>query len=302
MNTLHRLNWLRSAIVCLLAALPTAVFGYESETHQQLTFVAVKQFSRCAQEFIEIDQPSALDTRYVVRANVAQAEGNFFVRMFRWNYYNRADEENRSAVWMIDTRFHDHFNGLTTDLVEDQERRQRLRTFGRILSYLQDVTSPAHVVPVFTSRWWRLSFSDRFDRFPLDVDGIESALNEFCDTLPELAPNFDALLTNTAADTIQGVRSKITGFPTTWESYWEFAKDSDEFGEYGPAGNQFGRRTRFSCGNRDKCLLLENDPLYQAFAMERHITAVKSTIHAMMLMQVLERRRANAEPLDLNAD
>ena len=43
--------------------------------------------------------------------------------------------------------------------------------------------------------------------------------------------------------------SKIDGFPTTWEAYWEFARDDDEFGEYGPAGNQFGARTAFACGS-----------------------------------------------------
>ena len=34
---------------------------------------------------------------------------------------------------------------------------------GYITNYLQNMTSPAHVVPVYFTRWWRLSFSDRFE-------------------------------------------------------------------------------------------------------------------------------------------
>lgn len=276
--------------------------AYESDIHQQLTFVAAKQFSRCAQGIDGIEQPSALDTRYIVRANVAQAETNLFVRMFRWNYYNRANEENRSAMWMIDTRFHDHFDGLNRALSRDNDRRQRLRTFGRILTYLQDVTSPAHVVPVFSTRWWRLSFGDRFDRYGVDVDAIENALEGACDDLQEVAPSFDALLSATAADTIQSVRSKIDGFPTTWESYWKFADEAQDFGEYGKAGNHFGARTQFSCGGKERCLLLDNDPLYKAFALERHVTAVKATMQAMLLMQAIEVGRRRAEELPQSAE
>ena len=70
----------------LIAAMPA--FAGESAVHQQLTFLAAKQLSRCDQTS-ELQPLSALDTRYVVRANIAQADSNVFWRMFRWNYYNR---------------------------------------------------------------------------------------------------------------------------------------------------------------------------------------------------------------------
>ena len=58
----------------------------KARVHQQLTFLAAKQLSRCDQTS-ELQPLSALDTRYVVRANIAQADSNVFWRMFRWNYY-----------------------------------------------------------------------------------------------------------------------------------------------------------------------------------------------------------------------
>jgi hypothetical protein len=295
-------RWIHNVLAIAFALWPLGAIAYESDIHQQLTFVAAKQFSRCAQESDNIEHLSALDTRYVVRANVAQADSNVFTRMFRWNYYNRADEGNRTAVWLIDTRFHGHFDGLSATLADEDKRQQRLRTFGRILSYVQDVTSPAHVVPVFTTRWWRLSFGDRFDRFPVDAVAVEARLEGVCEELADLAPSFDTILSAAAADTIRGVQSKIEGFPTTWESYWEFADAPDDFGEYGPAGNQFGSRTQFPCGNRERCLLLEDDPLYHAFAVDRHVAAVRATLQAMMVMQALENHRSSTNPLPLLAD
>ena len=134
------------AWLLLIAAMPA--FGYESAVHQQLTFLAAKQLSRCDQTS-ELQPLSALDTRYVVRANIAQADSNVFWRMFRWNYYNRDAAQSRAALGLIDTRFHDHFNGLNRELEQTSDRQKRLKTFGRLLSYLQDVTSPPRVVPVF---------------------------------------------------------------------------------------------------------------------------------------------------------
>ena len=130
-------------------------YAYEPQIHQQLTFIAARQFNECVQEHPEIQRLSALDTRYVVRSNAAQADGNFFVRMFRWSYYNRLDQSNRTAFYLVDTRFHQHFEGLKKKVDAPKDRQQQLRDLGRLVNYIQDVTSPRHVVPVYTGRWWR---------------------------------------------------------------------------------------------------------------------------------------------------
>ncbi len=272
-------------------ALSFALFGttpagaYEPEIHQQLTFMAARQFNRCAEMRPDLEPLSALDTRYIVKANVGQSDSNMFVRMFRWNYYNRADQSNRSTLGVIDTRFHDHFDALTRNLRRADERQQRLRQLGRVLMYVQDVSSPPHAVPVYTGRWWRLSFSDRFNRFPVDAPQTEQALEDSCAYLFDTELSYHDVLKDVAADTITSVQGQIFGFPATWEAYWELAEDAEDFGEYGPAGNNFGQRTEFRCGDRQRCLLLEDDPLYHGFAMDRHVAAVIATMRAMVLLQ-----------------
>ena len=279
----------------------TPALGYESSVHQQLTFLAAKQLSRCYQTS-ELQPLSALDTRYVVRANIAQADSNVFWRMFRWNYYNRDEARSRAALRVIDTRFHDHFNGLHEELEQTGDRQQRLKTFGRLLSYLQDVTSPPRVVPVFTSRWWRFSFFDRFDRFDVDVARLQSTLANHCPQLvaydealrsSDSEPELQQLLESTAEETIESVRAPIEGLPTQWTAFWQFGA-ADEFGNYGPAGNKFGERTSFPCGE-ETCLLLEDDPLYLDFAHARHTSAVMATMRAMLLMQRYDNE--TVEPL-----
>ena len=81
-----------------------AAWGYEGNVHQQLTFMAARQFNHCVESRPDITRLSALDTRYIVKANVAQADTNVFVRMFRWNYYNRSDQTNRTSWGRRDLR------------------------------------------------------------------------------------------------------------------------------------------------------------------------------------------------------
>lgn len=282
-----RATW--AMLVLMLA--PSSVQAYNEVAHQQLTFIAAKQFNNCAHLSQQVTRFSALDTRYIVRANASQADANFFVRMFRWNYYNRADQSGRTTMGLIDTRFHDHFEALVDETRWSTDRQRRLKNLGRILNYVQDMTSPAKVVPVYTGRWWRFSVGDRFDKYPIQTAQIELAVENMCDDILSTSASFQDVLEDAANRTIKAVRAKIFGFPTSWESFWRFAQAADEFGEYGPAGNSFGTRTRFRCGGDEPCLLLDDDPLYQDFAIARQINAVISTMRAMALMQLAEAER-----------
>ena len=108
-----RLHWIVLLLLTLEVLAGPQVWAYEPETHQQLTFIAARQFNECVQEHARFERLSALDTRYIVKANVAQADNSVFVRMFRWDYYNRADQTNRSSWGIVETRFHEYFAELT---------------------------------------------------------------------------------------------------------------------------------------------------------------------------------------------
>jgi len=266
------------------AALSEPSLAYEPQVQQQLTFLAAKQLNRCL-EGTAIPRLTPLQVRYVAKSAIAQAQSGWFPRFFRSDYYDRAEHSERPWMWLIDTRLHGRFNQLDRQLQDDNKLSDQYSDLGRIVAYLQVVTSPAHVVPVNFSRWWRFSFADRFDGYPINEGAVEQRLVGTCTTLLE-APDgsIDEVLSDTASTTLRAVQRHIDGLPATWQAFWTLAEDPAQFGEYGPAGNNFGRRTEFSCGST-RCLLLDNDPLYDAFALERHVDAVTATLRAMLWLQ-----------------
>lgn len=269
--------------------------GYEPAVHQKLTFHAAKLFNSCAEQ-AGSRAFTPLQVRYIANANVALADSNFLVRMFRWSYYDRDAQHERSALWLINTRMHGHFNRLVEAFDAADEPEDRYRFLGGIAGYLQLMTSPARVVPVYTVRFWRWSFSDRFDNYRMDDEALEQALDDDCGFLQDPPENFQQLLVETADATLQAVRSPIGGLPATWESFWEISDDPNDFGQYGPAGNSFGRKASFPCNDPEdggvaadagRCVLLKRDPIYAAFALERHAAAIRSTARAMLILQRL---------------
>jgi len=279
-----KLIWL--GLVGLLLANPG--LGYEGDLHQSFTFIAAKQFNRCV-ENTTIPPLTPLQVRYIAKSSVAQADPNLLVRTFRWNYYDRSSESERTALWLFNTRFHERFNELLRRLKNASKEGDVYREFGRIVSYLQMVTSPPRVVPVFTGRFWRLSFSDRFDSYRIEESALVGAVEADCSFLAKRPDDYGEILSDTASRTLQDLQTPIPGMALDWQAFWELAKDARGFGEYGPAGNNFGRKTDFRCGAEQRCLLLDDDPLYEAFALQRHTDAVRATMLAMYLLQTRAR-------------
>lgn len=281
-RSVRPLQWV--LLVCAFTGAPAG--AYEGSLHQELTFIAAKHFNNCASD-AALPRLTPLQVRYIAKANVRQTEANIFRRMTRWNYYDREEQRPRSMLWFIQTRMHQHFNRLVAELDAAEALADRYSGLGRIVNYVQDMTSPAHVVPVFTARWWRWDISDRFDRYPVDVDAVSAAVGDDCADLEANANGWDGLLEVTADRTLAAVRDGIPGLPVSWQVFWRIG-DAGGFGGYGGAGNSFGRSAEFDCGGTtraERCVLLERDPLYEAFAADRHLDAVRATITAMWMLQ-----------------
>lgn len=281
-RTVRALPWL--ALAGVMASAPAS--AYEGSLHQELTFIAAKHFNNCAGD-ASLPRLTPLQVRYIAKANVRQTEANIFRRMTRWNYYDREEQRPRSMLWFIQTRMHQHFNRLVAELDAAEALGDRYSGLGRIVNYVQDMTSPAHVVPVFAARWWRWDISDRFDRYPVDVDAVSAAVGDDCAALGADPGDWDNLLSATADRTLSAVREQIPGLPVSWQAFWRIG-DAGGFGRYGDAGNSFGGPAEFDCGGgtrAERCVLLERDPLYEAFAADRHLEAVRATITAMWMLQ-----------------
>lgn len=274
-------RWL-AALIALGAA--NVGHAYDPEFHQELTFLAAKQLSRCLGDGGPA-QLSPLEVRAIANSSAETADSNFFARLMRWNYYDPLERDDNAVAWLVDTRFTDHFRRLVRDLERARSEERALEALGGILSYAQTVTSPARGLPVYAPRFWRWTLSDRFDHYPLRESEIEARLDEDCTHLARPPESYQAVLTETAADTYRAVQGPVGRLPATWQSFWTPPEAAGDFGSYGPAGNNFGRYTEFPCGKTDIhiCVLITDDPAYTAFALERQLAAVRATARAMLL-------------------
>lgn len=291
-----RIADLRGALALLLFVWPSLVWCYEPQVHQRLTFYAAKELNRCL-EGSSVAPLTPLQVRFVATSNMGLANSNALVRFFRWSYFDSADRDDRQLLWLINTRFLDHFEEVAHEVRSTDHASQRYRELGRVVSYVQLVSSPSRAVPVYTARFWRWSFGDRFDGYPVSEQVIEAALGKSCDFLEDPPESYRQILYEVAEHTLQAVRSPIGGLPTTWESFWEPGESPGDFGDYGAAGNSFGRGVEFPCNleTAEQCVLLDNDPLYLEFARERQIQAIRGTARAMYLHQLLHAAEATSE-------
>jgi hypothetical protein len=265
---------------------PAGASAYDGRMHQELTFLAAKQLNRCLGDTAA--QPfTPLQVREIAARSAELADGGFFARLFRWHYFDPLERDDSSVAWVLETRFTEHFREEVRELDEARQEEDTLRAFGRLLAYLQMVSSPARAVPVYAPRFWRLTFSDRFDHFPLREAELEARLADDCSHLAHVPAGFEDLLVEVAADTVGAVKGSIGRLPATWESFWALPEEPGEFGSYGPAGNNFGRYVEFPCGTGDihRCVLITDDPAYLAFAFDRQLAAVRATARAMLLLR-----------------
>lgn len=291
-------GWARGGVAALLA-LWSADNGlaYEGAIHQQLTFIAARHYNRCVAES-QLARLTPLQIRYVAKANANRADQAWWQRIFRWNYYDRSEQSARRWLWLIETRIHDTYEDTLRRLRSARDLSRRFTNLGRIVNHLQDATTPAHVVPIFATRFWRFSFTDRFNSYPVDEEAVVNALGGDCAPVRGFDGTFERLLVDTADRTLDSIGDPVRGLPATWEAFWELDKDADDFGSYGDAGNRFGRQATFRCNAGGKpadgstarketreCVLLENDPVYAEYAASRHLDAVRTTMTAVAIMQ-----------------
>ncbi|MGB0318152.1 MAG: hypothetical protein ACPGAD_04815, partial [Pseudomonadales bacterium] len=231
---------------------------------------------------------SALQVRNLVLGNVAEGEAGVLRRATRWGYYDRAEgEEDRRWLWLVSTRLHDRFEDRAAKVLMQDGVRATLRyeDLGSVLYYLQRVTIPANVVPIFHPRPWRWPSGDRFTDYPIDEGQLSEAGEGLCEALAQTPDTltFDALLAQTAGATLDALRQPIADMQSPWYAFWELGEPG-RFGRYGEAGNRFGRAASFPCGT-DRCQLLDDDPIYAAFAAAQHRLALLATMRGILLLQ-----------------
>jgi len=297
LSSFRYLLFVLASIGLPLASLAPAA-AYSLKTHEQLTRAAMAQLNACRgalspKEGVALAAQgvwgdSAIEA--LVSCNLGQ--DRLTKKFTVWHFYSptrvpkgRWTQANFVAA---ETRLDHWFSILVAALGKDETTpAQAWGLTGAIIHYLQDVTTPPHVIPVFhPSPVWN---GDNFDDFPFE-DEAPSTDVTYCRGLLEGRVDLPTLLAATAAATKESLSSPLTwqvvrgsleDVPPDWSLFWNQAVDEDGFGSYGCVGDKFGEE-RVGCKGTKIRILPET---YTAFARARHKAALEASVQAVVFTQ-----------------
>jgi hypothetical protein len=134
---------------------------------------------------------------------------------------------------------------------------------GRILHHIQDMSTPAHVVPVYHGPWLQDSFENySVSRSASELETIDIDAQEYAAICSEDANDIMSIYTKAAEETLRYLYAVPTNGLTIgnnekygWELFWRRCIDNHDncttlpyakvsgFGCYGPLGDKYGATT-----------------------------------------------------------
>ncbi len=306
-------------------------FSYSKKNHTLITALAVEAYNRCGEKmnprpgwFKTIDP---LQKKRLLFGSIADDE-DLSGKLKRWHFYDREGTLGRHSsigfpglnLLIKETSLHARFDQLEitadkqTDFVGAKRAWRIFDTLGKIVHYIQDVTVPAHVIPIFHPGK-TLPLADQFDNYPFQITFYSvqegsppKATDDFfkdfedrvgCSVLLKSSDHsFNAILDDAAGRTYRMLDHKIQGTERTWAgTFWETTVNERGFGNYGLAGNHFGKKKNclkwehhekgdggFGSARCDDWLILDQS-VYDQFSSRQHMSAIEGTMRALRLLQ-----------------
>ncbi len=269
----------RKAVIffLFLLSLPFFSFSYQLNDHSRITHQAIKEFNYCFDEKID------LYTELVIEQANRNEDLDLINKWIFYSHYYHPEKDLISHRYEADVR---------VSFLEDEVKVYAYKLnnywmydrFGGLAHYLQDVTSPPHVVPVSHA------LNDGFEAYNISDAEFYKATTpyfnkcSFFEGLRDLTPL--ELLERTARETLNIVRSPIGIL--TWEAFWKESRD-DSFGSYGFLGNNFGA----SLIDFDNTQYTFFDKIYKDFKISQFRRAIDVTKEALFWLHVQEGRTSN---------
>ncbi|GAB7531926.1 hypothetical protein PS3A_43400 [Pseudomonas sp. 3A(2025)] len=231
----------KAGVACLLFMLMQTAQAFDPDLHRAYTRQAVEAWSSCASLLPEAGTALAAGTD---AEDTSALTG--WQRLTHWHFYNR--DGKLQPLGFID-RSIDRIFAIRVDALEQRLKQERpditevYEQAGRVLHYIQDMSVPAHVVPIFHVA----GSADPFDSFKRSesLPTFSLSLAECQQLSAETTTDpayLHTLLNNAAESTLHAIGQRPSGTETrenAWQNYWVWpARDPEEaakgWGEYGP--------------------------------------------------------------------
>ena len=155
------------AIIGLILGVAGHAHTYSAVTHDTLTTIAVHHFNLLVRG-TKVDALRPEQVAATIHGSRHEDEMLILRRIANWHFYDPEKQAEKRFIF-IRTQLHTRFRELSQLLSAKPAPKDSYELLGRIIHYLQDVTVPAHVVPVFHPRYFVVN--DRFDKYPVDTLG-----------------------------------------------------------------------------------------------------------------------------------
>jgi hypothetical protein len=269
------------SIFILLTALPSFAFG--PDTHERFSISAAMVYQQCTGH--------ALADKYIAAfADGAKKEDDpGLTRALNWHFYNNGKKIGHYWKYVLycdgsnERIFQARLDKLESLITQKKYSVEIYTVAGRIAHYIQDVSSPPHVAPIFHVS------DDKFDNYWSAVKPVAD-IASICGDIKGITEPHE-LLEQAAQNTLKAIdapvmfdNGKMPG-GETWQKFWGGPEDKDlsGFKTYGEYGNVFGVVP--PC--KSKVCGAYNTDVFDKFYNERCLRAVTDTVR---LLVYLDRR------------
>lgn len=279
--TIWRRKNMRMIFISMLVLLPTLpCFAFGPETHEEFAKNAALIYQKCTGHAIPDKYISAF-------ADGAKKEDDpGLTRALNWHFYNNGKKIGHYWKYGLycdgssEQIFKARLDKLESLLAQKKYPFEIYTVAGRVAHYIQDVSSPPHVEPIFHV------VNDNFDNYKRTARlNIEVA--QICREVKEITGPPE-LLEQAAQNTLKAIESPVmfdngkTFGGETWKKFWDGPEDKDlpGFKTYGEYGNVFGMVPPChseACG-------AYNSEVYDKFYNERYLRAVTDTVRLLIYL------------------
>ncbi|CAM3778089.1 hypothetical protein [Parendozoicomonas haliclonae] len=288
---------MRTTIVfAALVAASSSTLAYEPEKHHTLAGYSVDLFNACALTLSFESRITLSDKATIQRYDAG--EDNFLSKLprrtFNWHFYNQNKEPeqkhgliNRSMTGLLASLDHNIVHTRTFDP----------KLAGSALHFIEDVTVPAHVMPVFhgpvlpllmggaTGHYKPGNIHDQIDGWKIDSNRIEKELSALgidplqCQALFEQQNVSDnptlTRVQQTATQTLDAVNQPIAECQTPWRWFWDVDYGNTYFTGYRYDWDDNSDATFGETSTLENSCSVKRDD-YNDFVFERHLQAIKA--------------------------
>ena len=217
-------------------------------------------------------------------------------RIINWHFLNPLRQQY-AKVGLIDQSMQRLWQQLHMALAQAETPMQRSLFLGGLAHLLEDVTVPAHVVPVYhgpsMAEWLgpiqldgiadylegQVMIHDAIDYWPVDLASLQ-ALTWPC--VSEQVDSITVLRDLTALHTLAMLNEPIAQCNVTWQVFWQAAKNESYFGRYLHRQGEvvFGKAVQLYQGGYT-CELEFNDWRYHHFVAKLHQHAIRADMQLL---------------------